>query len=198
MTSNVLKIRRLCLTGLFLSIGWILPLFTGQIQLIGNMLCPMHIPVYLSGFILGPIYGLIIGFILPLTRTLIFGMPVLYPSSLCMAFELAMYGFFSGFLYRILNKMLSDKKLASIYVSLLLSMVVGRVVWGIAMYLCNLVIKNAFTWTLFVGGAFVNAWPGIIIQLILIPVVIRALEKSHMIEKFTSRRDKNEEGFVRD
>lgn len=158
----------------------------------------MHIPVYLSGFILGPIYGLIIGFILPLTRTLMFGMPTLYPSSLCMAFELAMYGFFSGFLYQILKRMFNDKKLVSIYVSLVTSMVIGRGVWGIAMYLCNLVVKSTFTWALFVGGAFVNAWPGIIIQLVLIPIVIRALERAHVIEKFASRGDKNEEGFVRD
>ncbi len=36
---------------MFVAIGIVLPFFTGQIQLIGNMLLPMHIPVMLCGLI---------------------------------------------------------------------------------------------------------------------------------------------------
>ena len=76
----------MALAAIFLVFGWILPLVTGRIPEIGNMLCPMHIPVMLCGFILGPWYGLIIGFITPLTRGFIFGMPTFYPTGISMAF----------------------------------------------------------------------------------------------------------------
>ena len=80
---------RLSATGLCLALCWLLPLLTGQIPEIGNMLSPMHFPVILCGFFSGPWFGLILGFIAPLTRSLIFGMPVLFPSAFAMAFELA-------------------------------------------------------------------------------------------------------------
>ena len=78
MNKNSLTIKKMALAAIFLVFGWILPLVTGRIPEIGNMLCPMHIPVMLCGFILGPWYGLIIGFITPLTRGFIFGMPIAY------------------------------------------------------------------------------------------------------------------------
>ena len=191
--NNIIRIRRLCLAALFLSLGWLLPLITGQIQTIGNMLCPMHIPVFLCGLILGPIYGAVIGFITPLSRILIFGMPVFYPNGLCMAFELAIYGLVSGLLYKFLKK----DRLTSIYFSLIPSMILGRIIWGISMYLCGLVSKNSFTWILFVYGAFINAWPGILIQLIIIPILIKSLIKSNILEKFSYRKESNNERNIK-
>lgn len=182
--NKIIRIRRLCLASLFLSLGWLLPLITGQIQTIGNMLCPMHIPVFLCGLILGPLYGAFIGFITPLSRVLIFGMPVFYPNGLCMAFELFIYGLVSGLLYKLLSK----NRLTSIYISLVISMVLGRIVWGISMYLCGLVSKSYFTWSLFISGAFISAWPGILIQLIIIPILLKSLIKSNILKKFSIER----------
>lgn len=82
---------------MFVAIGVVLPFFTGQIPQIGNMLLPMHIPVLLCGLICGWQYGGMVGFILPLLRTMLFGMPVLYPTGIAMAFELAAYGLVIGF-----------------------------------------------------------------------------------------------------
>ena len=87
-----------------LALAMLLPLLTGQIQQIGNALCPMHIPVILCGFLCGWPYGLIVGFIAPILRFFVFGMPPLMPMGIAMAFELAAYGCISGFLYRQLPK----------------------------------------------------------------------------------------------
>jgi predicted membrane protein len=88
---NGTQIKKLAIAAMLLAIGYVLPFFTGQIQQIGNMLLPMHLPVMLAGLILGWQYGLAVGFITPITRSLIFGMPMLYPGAVAMAFELATY-----------------------------------------------------------------------------------------------------------
>ena len=91
-----MTVRKTVLAALFLAIGLILPFITMQIPAVGKMLCPMHIPVLLCGYILGGPYGLIVGFITPLLRSVTFGMPVMLPNAICMAFELATYGLVSG------------------------------------------------------------------------------------------------------
>ena len=89
---------KLALAGLFIALGLVLPFFTGQIPSLGSKLLPMHIPVLLAGFVCGWPYGLAIGFIVPLLRSVLFGMPPMYPTAVAMAFELAVYGFATGFL----------------------------------------------------------------------------------------------------
>ncbi len=121
-----MTVRKTVLAALFLAIGLILPFITMQIPAVGKMLCPMHIPVLLCGYILGGPYGLIVGFITPLLRSVTFGMPVMLPNAICMAFELATYGLVSGILS---GKMKKDMR--SLYISLIISMLAGRLVWGL-------------------------------------------------------------------
>ena len=98
---NLLK---MILAALFLALAYVMPFLTGQIPEIGAKLCPMHIPVLLCGFICGPFWGLAVGFIAPLLRSLTLGMPPMFPTALCMAFELATYGLICGITYRLLPK----------------------------------------------------------------------------------------------
>ena len=86
-----ISIYRLTYAALFLALAMVLPFLTGQIPEVGSMLCPMHIPVLLCGFVCGWPYGLTVGAISPLLRFVLFGMPPLYPKGLAMAFELAAY-----------------------------------------------------------------------------------------------------------
>lgn len=171
------KLVNLILAALFLGIGLVLPFVTGQIQKIGNMLLPMHIPVLLCGFICGPQFGILVGFVLPLMRSALFGMPVMYPDAVAMAFELAAYGFVSGFIFG----KAKGKGIISVYGSLVAAMLTGRVIWGIARAL--LLGLDGFTFKMFIAGAFVNAVPGIILQLILIPAVVLALDKTNLIKR---------------
>lgn len=159
---------------MFIAVGLVLPFFTGQIQPIGNMLLPMHLPVMLCGLICGWKYGLAVGAILPLFRSITFGMPKLYPNAVAMAFELAAYGFVIGLLYIIIKK----KGIVSLYISLVSAMLAGRAVWGIVMAILMGIGKSSFPMSAFVAGAFLNAIPGIIIQLVLIPAIMLVLERT--------------------
>lgn len=94
------KTIKLTLSAMFLALGFVLPFFTGQIPQIGNMLLPMHLPVLLCGLICGWQYGLVIGLCLPLVRSMIFGMPPIFPTGIAMTFELAAYGLIVGLVYQ--------------------------------------------------------------------------------------------------
>lgn len=172
-----LSTKKLVLSGLFLAIGLLLPFLIAQIPSVGRRLLPMHIPVLLCGFICGWPYGLIVGLILPVFRSVLFTMPPMFPDAIAMAFELATYGFVSGLLYKLL-----PKKNVFVFVSLILAMICGRIVWGCASLVLYGLSKTAFTWELFMAGAFINAIPGIVIQLIIIPIIIVSLSKARLIE----------------
>lgn len=63
-------VRKLTYSALFLALAMVLPFLTGQIPEIGSMLCPMHIPALLCGFMCGWPWGLAVGFISPLLRSM--------------------------------------------------------------------------------------------------------------------------------
>ncbi len=168
-----LQTRRLIFAALFLAIALVLPFLTGQIPQIGSMLSPMHIPVFLCGFICGWPWGLAVGLLAPLLRSLLFGMPVLVPGAVAMAFELAVYGGLSGFLRKVL-----PRNVASLYAALVLSMIAGRIVWGIARVSLAGMTGSSFTWAAFLAGAITNAVPGILLHLVLIPPLVMAMERA--------------------
>lgn len=172
-----LSTKHLVLSGLFMALGLVMPFLTGQIPNIGNKLLPMHIPVLLCGFVSGWQYGLIVGFIVPLFRSMLFGMPPMLPTAVAMAFELAAYGFMAGFLYKLL-----PRKNTFIYIALVISMIFGRIIWGIVSFFLYGLSGTAFTWKFFMAGAFLNAIPGIIIQILIIPIIIIALKRAKFIE----------------
>jgi thiamine transporter ThiT len=163
--------RKLTLSAMFLALGQVLPFVTGQIPEIGKMLSTMHYPIFLCAFFCGPKYAALIGFICPLLRGVLFGMPVLYPNGIAMAFELTAYGFITGTVY----EMFKEKSLKAVLVSLVLGMLGGRAVWGIAEMILLGVFGNGFTLEMFIAGAFANAMIGIIAQIILIPLIVMAI-----------------------
>ncbi len=165
------------LAALFLALAYVMPFLTGQIPEIGSMLCPMHIPVLLCGFICGWPWGLVVGAVAPIMRSMLTGgFPPMFPTALCMAFELAAYGAISGLMHKIL-----PKKKAYIYCSLLIAMIAGRIVWGTAMFIFMGIKGGSFTFTAFLAGAFTNAIPGIIVQIILIPLIVMLLESKKIL-----------------
>lgn len=165
------NLKKMILSALFLVLGYVLPLFTSQIKEIGDTLLPMHIPVMLCGLVCGARYGLAVGFVLPFLRGIVFSMPPLYPNALWMALELATYGFVTGFMYgRVKNP-----KTGYLYFCLSVSMLLGRVVWGITKTVLLGLTGKAFTFEAFLIGGFVDAFPGIVLQFILIPFIIGVL-----------------------
>ncbi|MEE0970114.1 MAG: ECF transporter S component [Clostridia bacterium] len=172
------KLRCLILAAMFLAIGLVLPFFTGQIPQIGKLLLPMHLPIFLCGMICGWHYGYAVGFILPLMRSLLFQMPVLYPTALAMAIELSVYGLAAGFIYELIKK----KNIVNVYVSLVSAMLLGRAVSGAAKIVLYGTEGSPYTWQMFMTGAFANALPGILLQIIIVPAVMSAV---HIVNKKT-------------
>lgn len=172
--------RKLILTGMLLGLGYVLPFLTGQIPQFGSMLLPMHLPVLICGFACGGPWGLLLGLVLPVTRSLIFGMPPLLPTAVVMSLELAAYGFFSGWIYRRVGR-----RPVAILPALLLAMLLGRIVWGLAQFGYALLFtpNTPFTWPMFLAGAFVRAWPGIVLQIVVVPLIVLALQRARLIDE---------------
>ena len=174
---NRSSVRRLTLSAMLVAVGLLLPFLTAQIQSIGNMLSPMHLPVFIAGLTCGPAWGFAVGAVLPLLRSTLFGMPPLMPTAAAMTCELAAYGYFSGLLRKHL-----PKTMPMLYVALCASMLLGRLVWGIASLFFYGFVSNMFTWKIFVTNGFVKAVPGIILQFAIIPPIVRALDKTHLAD----------------
>lgn len=167
------QIRNLVLAALMLAAGFVLPFLTGQIPEVGSMLLPLHLPALICGFVCGWPWGLAVGFVLPLMRSFLMGMPPMIPTALCMAFEMAAYGAAAGMLYR----------KWSVYPALIGAMVIGRLVWGVVSWaVYGLLMGKSFSLAMFWMGGFANAWPGMVLQLIAVPLIVKALKKAKLAE----------------
>lgn len=169
---------------MMLALGYVLPFFTGQIPQVGNMLCPMHLPVLLCGLLCGWQYGAAVGLVLPLLRSFLVGMPPLFPTAIAMTFELAAYGFLAGFLYARSRW----QCVIALYRCLIAAMLGGRVVWAAVRVILSGVSGQAFTWQMFLSGAFLTAIPGIILQLVFIPAVMVALDRTGLVRFRRSKK----------
>lgn len=178
MNTTKTTLRKLVYAAVCLALCLCLPFLTGQIPKVGSVLSPMHIPVFLAGFLCGPWWALAVGVIAPILRHLLFGMPP-FPTYIAMALELATYGAVTGLLYKAL-----PKKALYVYVTLIAAMIVGRIVSGLA----NVAIyglgwkEGAYTVQMFLAGHFLKAWPGIVLHLVLVPAIVIALHRAKIIE----------------
>ncbi len=171
------NLQKLVISAMFFALGLVLPFLTGQIREIGNMLLPMHFPVLLCGLICGWKYGAVTGFFVPIVRSLVFGMPVLYPNAIGMSFELLTYGLLAGLL---IHKT-QAYSVKSLYLTLLITAFSGRIVWAIAQIFMLGLGSEGFTFAIFWSKGFLNAIPGLILQFTLIPAIILILKKTHLI-----------------
>jgi len=164
--------QRLALASFFMALGIVLPFLTGQIPEIGARLLPMHIPILLCGFFCGWKYGFGVGLITPIFRSLLFTTPPLYPVAVSMSFELAAFGLITGLLYALL-----PKKIGYIYVALVAAMIGGRAIAGIVNTVLYSTLNRPYSLQIFITASFVNALPGILLQLAIIPIIVKTLIK---------------------
>ena len=176
-TKTTSPTRQIVLAALFLALAFVLPMVTGHVPQVGNMLCPMHFPILLCGFVLGGPWGLAVGFIAPLLRSVLFGMPPMFPIAISMAFELAAYGLVSGLVWRKVKH-----TLPMMYAALVTAMAAGRLVWGTVRFVLAGLTGSSFPFSAFLSGALLTAVPGIIAQLILIPLILVALQKAKLLD----------------
>jgi niacin transporter len=178
------SIHRLTVGGLLLAIGIIIPRLFHMFGTpeIGKVFLPMHISVFIAGIYLGANYGAIIGFITPLINSL-FGLPM-FPFNLIMAFELASYGLFAGLFMYILKGTGKRKmgRVVRISISLVLSMIIGRIVNALVLFVMIRIFAMNVPAPFTVLGSAIAGIPGILIQLLLVPGIIMTLYASQ--EKF--------------
>jgi uncharacterized membrane protein len=171
-----MKVKHITLGSTLLAIGILLPFLTINQPQLGQVFLLMHIPALLAGFLLGGKWGGLVGFLMPLLRSVLVGMPPLYPTALIMSFELMTYAFVAG----IVSSKLTYKSF-HVILSLVLAMIAGRLVWGV-MSVIFLSLENLpFTFEIFIAGAFITALPGIGIQLIFIPLLIHFMNRAKLI-----------------
>lgn len=165
------KVRKTVYGAVFLALGVLLPAVFHITGINGKMFLPMHYTVFLSGLFLGWRYGAAIGALTPLLASLMTGVPILFPTGVLRMAELAAYGACSGALYQ------SRKQ--NIYVALILSMISGRLIYGVCYWLMGLVVPQVtFALQAFLTSVFITALPGMAIQMILLPSALRLLRHS--------------------
>lgn len=174
MADRAKKTKKIILSGLFLALGMVLPFVTMQIKEIGDSLLPMHLVVMLCGIVCGWRYGFVVGAVLPVLRSVCFSMPPLYPNAVWMMLELATYGFVSGFIYSKLRR----RGFGFVFVAIICSMLLGRIVWGVSKYILLGFAGVGFSVQMFIAGGFLDAIPGMVLQLVLIPVIIKLIERN--------------------
>lgn len=161
--------RKLTYSSLLLALGIIFPqvfhLFGGS----GAVFLPMHIPVLLAGFFLGGSTAAVIGIMTVLLSAGITGMPQV-PILYFMLVEVAVYGLAAGLTYK--------KFKLNIYVSLIIAMVLGRIASGMTVFILQSLFGLKMSPISYVIGSIVTGLPGIIIQLIFIPMIVLAVKKA--------------------
>ncbi|MBC5997620.1 ECF transporter S component [Romboutsia ilealis] len=169
-----MKTKKIALSGLFIAFGIILPMVFHMFSMGGSIFLPMHIPVLMAGFFLGPVYGAVVGIITPILSGLLTGMPPLVPVMPIMAFELCGYGLITGLVF---------SKTSKIYISLICAMITGRLFAIVGAYLVSLTLAPQISAITYVVGGLSTAIPGMIIQIIFIPILVNLLLKNKEIAK---------------
>ena len=161
--------NELITASVILAIGILFPIVFHFFGIAGAIFLPMHIPVFIGGVVLVPELAILVGLLTPLLSSLLTGMPVLFPITIIMMFELATYGF-------IVSELTRRFKLHII--SIFISMICGRAVATLLAYILVLIFDIKLNPMLYIKGAILTGLPGILIQLLIIPILIRTIKKT--------------------
>lgn len=169
------NVKKSIITAVCIALCYVIPLMFHGIQNAGSIFCPMHIPVFICGLICGWQYGLLCGIAGPALSSALSGMPpvAILPSMMA---ELAVYGTAAGLMMKLVR---TKSTYADLYISLIVAIVCGRVLAGLAKAL--IFARGSYSMSAWIAGSVVTSWPGTVIQLVFIPTIVFALMKSHLI-----------------
>lgn len=164
--------KKLVSCALCIAIGVLLPMAFHVIPNAGSIFLPMHIPVLICGLFCGTPYGLACGMITPFLSSMTTGMPpaMILPQ---MMIELAVYGLVTGLCEK---HIILKNEISKLYMSLIIAMLAGRIMNGFV-NTCILSTQG-YTLSVFMMASFITCLPGIILQLIVIPVLVRILNRN--------------------
>lgn len=170
-TKKITLAKELTLTSVFIAIGIVLPSVFHAFNLGGKVFLPMHIPVLMCGLLVGKRYGFLSGILIPLLSSILTGMPPIFPVAVIMSIELGTYGYVAG--------LLKDKM--SIYFTLIVTQIIGRCMGALATFVILGFASKPFLLSTYMTSVFITALPGILIQLILIPIGIKMIQRAKNI-----------------
>ena len=168
------SVKNMTLTAVCVALCVVLPIAFHSIPDAGSVFLPMHIPVLICGMICGWPYGLICGLMGPLLSSAITGMPpiAILPA---MMIECGTYGMVSGIMLKLVH---TRSTYGDLYIALVVAMLAGRVLSGIAK---ALIFMPGMAMTAWITASFITALPGILIQLVFLPSVVLTLMKAKVI-----------------
>ncbi len=162
--------QQLVKAAMIIALGLIIPQAFHSVKNAGSVFLPMHIPVLLAGFFVDPVLALCVGILTPILSFLFTGMPP-FPILYVMIIELGTYGLVTAIAY--------NKFKFNLYVSLLSGMICGRIMSIMGnLIILHLLLSKSFSFVKVASGLFVTGIPGIVIQLILIPVIVFGVNKA--------------------
>jgi len=169
------RLQKYVITAMCITLCTVLPLALHAVPGAGNTVLPIHIPVLLCGLLLGWYFGLLAGIFGPLLSSFVTGMPT--PVQLpYMVVEIATYGAVAGLMMSIMR---TKNKYVNLYTSLIIAMIAGRILGGaVRAFFFTTGEVSLYLW---VSSYFITSAPGIIIQLILVPTIIVALQKAKIV-----------------
>ena len=168
--------KRITICGACIALCYALPIAFHSIGL-GSILSPMHIPVLLCGLVCGGGYGFICGILGPVLSSLLSGMPPMM-MLLRMIPELCVYGLVGGLAMKHIR---TERNYVDVYISLILAMIAGRIVGGIATAIFYTVTSGVYSLALWFASYFAESIPGIAAHLILVPALVFSLQKARLV-----------------
>lgn len=176
MKKNRMEVKEWVIASFFVALGIMLPMLFHTVGIAGPIFLPMHIPVLIAGFILSPWLALFVGIIIPLLSSVLTGMPILFPMAVVMMFELGAYGF--------IVSLISRSTKWNIILTLLSSMIVGRIVAGMTVFILVQGFGIKMNALMFVKGSIITGLPGIALQIVLIPVLVSRIKLFYNVNKY--------------
>ena len=168
------SVKNMTFAAVCIALCVVLPIAFHSIPDAGSVFLPMHIPVLICGMICGWPYGFICGLMGPLLSSALTGMPpvAILPA---MMVECGAYGMVSGIMLKLVH---TKNTYGDLYIALVVAMLAGRVLSGIAK---ALIFMPGISMTAWIMASFVTALPGILIQLVFLPSVVQMLMKAKII-----------------
>ena len=170
------SVKKITICAICIALCSVLPPVFHMLAL-GSVFSPMHIPVLLCGLVCGWPYGALCGVAGPVISSLITGMPG--PAYLIhMAPELCVYGLVCGLLMAVIR---TGRLYADLYCALVPAMLLGRMAGGAVRAVVFAANAQPYSLALWAGSYLVEAVPGIILHLALIPTLVVVLTKAGLI-----------------
>ena len=171
------SVKKITLCAISIALCVVLPSAFHVFGPVSSVLSPMHIPVLLCGLVCGWPYGAFCGIAGPLLSSAITSMPGL-AYLVHMVPELCVYGLVCGLLLKLVR---TGNLYGDIYCALVPAMLLGRVAGGVVRTLFMMGSGQSYTLALWVSAYLVQALPGIVLHLVLVPALVVVLTKAGLI-----------------